>query len=89
MKVGQRSLLKVGIFFSLFTGITLDILLKSLNAVLPPPYCDWLQRFGQTVLLFSVFYRYVGECINDKLRKQYSYLFRLFPLMGKSHSKDQ
>lgn len=48
-------------FFSLFTGITLDILLKSSDVILRPPYCDWLQKFGQIVLLFSVFYRYVGK----------------------------
>ncbi|XP_029688613.1 protein O-mannosyl-transferase 2 isoform X2 [Takifugu rubripes] len=45
------------LFNSMLSGITLDILLKSSDAVLQPPYCDWLQRFGQTVLLFSVFYR--------------------------------
>lgn len=38
-------------------GITLDILLKSSDLLLPPPYCDWLQRVGQMLLLFAVLYR--------------------------------
>ncbi|CAG10648.1 unnamed protein product, partial [Tetraodon nigroviridis] len=46
------------LFNSMLTGITLDILLKNLDVVLRPPCCDWLQRFGQTALLFSVFYSF-------------------------------
>ncbi|XP_047467872.1 protein O-mannosyl-transferase 2 [Mugil cephalus] len=44
------------IFSTMLTGVTLDILLKSADLLLHPPYCDWLQRFGLAVLLFSVLY---------------------------------
>lgn len=39
------------------SGITLDTLLKSWDLLVHPPYCDWLQRAGQAVLLGSVLYR--------------------------------
>ncbi len=40
-----------------FTGITIDIFLKSADLLLRPPFSDWLQRVGLMVLLFSVLYR--------------------------------
>ncbi|CAM9232282.1 unnamed protein product [Lampetra planeri] len=46
------------LFSSMLTGITLDILLKSSDLLLPPPYCDWLQRIGQMLLLFAVLYSF-------------------------------
>ncbi|XP_076017881.1 protein O-mannosyl-transferase 2 isoform X2 [Genypterus blacodes] len=46
------------LFSSMLTGITLDILLKSTDLLLRPPYSDWLQRVGQVVLLFSVLYSF-------------------------------
>lgn len=46
------------LFSSMLTGITLDILLKSTDLLLHPPYCDWLQRLGQMVLLLSVLYSF-------------------------------
>ncbi|KAF3844774.1 hypothetical protein F7725_007937 [Dissostichus mawsoni] len=39
-------------------GITLDILLKSTDLLIRRPYCDWLQRLGQMVLLFSILYSF-------------------------------
>lgn len=46
------------LFSSMLTGITFDILLKSTELLLRPPYCDWLQRLGQMVLLLSVLYSF-------------------------------
>lgn len=40
-----------------FTGITLDVLLKSTDLVLRPPYSDWLQRVGLMAFLLTVLYR--------------------------------
>ncbi|KAG7237260.1 hypothetical protein INR49_032593 [Caranx melampygus] len=38
--------------------VTLDILLKSADLLLRPPYSDWLQRAGQMVLLFIILYSF-------------------------------
>uniref|UniRef100_A0A8C5G3H0 Protein O-mannosyl-transferase 2 n=1 Tax=Gouania willdenowi TaxID=441366 RepID=A0A8C5G3H0_GOUWI len=46
------------LFNSMLTGITLDILLKSADLLLRPPYCDWLFRFGLMVLLLAVLYSF-------------------------------
>uniref|UniRef100_A0A8D3D3D7 Protein O-mannosyl-transferase 2 n=1 Tax=Scophthalmus maximus TaxID=52904 RepID=A0A8D3D3D7_SCOMX len=46
------------LFSSMLTGITLDILLKSTDLLLCPPYSDWLQRVGQMVLLLAVLYSF-------------------------------
>uniref|UniRef100_A0A8C2ZVE4 Protein O-mannosyl-transferase 2 n=1 Tax=Cyclopterus lumpus TaxID=8103 RepID=A0A8C2ZVE4_CYCLU len=46
------------LFSSMLTGITFDVLLKSTDLLLRPPYSDWLQRLGQMVLLFSVLYSF-------------------------------
>ncbi|CAN9502212.1 unnamed protein product [Ophioblennius macclurei] len=46
------------LFSSMLTGITLDVLLKNADLLLRPPYCDWLQRIGQSVLLFGVLYSF-------------------------------
>ncbi|XP_068194820.1 protein O-mannosyl-transferase 2 isoform X5 [Antennarius striatus] len=46
------------LFNSMLTGITLDILLKSSDLLLHPPYCDWLQKVGQMVLLFIILYSF-------------------------------
>lgn len=47
------------LFFCLFfdTGITLDVLLKSSDVLLRPPYSDRLQRVGLAGLLCGIFYR--------------------------------
>uniref|UniRef100_A0AAQ4PD29 Protein O-mannosyl-transferase 2 n=1 Tax=Gasterosteus aculeatus aculeatus TaxID=481459 RepID=A0AAQ4PD29_GASAC len=39
-------------------GITFDVLLKSTDLLLRPPYSDWLQRLGQVALLLSVLYSF-------------------------------
>ncbi|XP_034077787.1 protein O-mannosyl-transferase 2 [Gymnodraco acuticeps] len=46
------------LFSSMLTGITFDILLKSTDLLIRRPYCDWLQRLGQMVLLFSILYSF-------------------------------
>ncbi|KAM4625952.1 protein O-mannosyl-transferase 2 isoform 2-T2 [Polymixia lowei] len=46
------------LFNSMLTGITLDTLLRSTDLLLRPPYCDWLLRLGQMVLLFSILYSF-------------------------------
>ncbi|KAA8582270.1 hypothetical protein FQN60_009010 [Etheostoma spectabile] len=46
------------LFSSMLTGITFDILLKSTDLILRPPYSDLLQQLGQMVLLFSVLYSF-------------------------------
>uniref|UniRef100_A0A8C9XEG7 Protein O-mannosyl-transferase 2 n=1 Tax=Sander lucioperca TaxID=283035 RepID=A0A8C9XEG7_SANLU len=46
------------LFSSMLTGITFDILLKSTDLILRPPYSDRLQTLGQMVLLFSVLYSF-------------------------------
>lgn len=55
--IGHRVLVKPFGFCLFFTGITLDVLLKSSDLLLRPPYSDCLQRIGQLLLLFSVLYR--------------------------------
>uniref|UniRef100_A0A672GBU2 Protein O-mannosyl-transferase 2 n=1 Tax=Salarias fasciatus TaxID=181472 RepID=A0A672GBU2_SALFA len=39
-------------------SITLDVLLKNADLLLRPPYCDLLQRVGQTLLVFGVLYSF-------------------------------
>ncbi|XP_013867916.1 protein O-mannosyl-transferase 2 [Austrofundulus limnaeus] len=46
------------LFSTMLTGITLDILLRSSDLLLHPPYCDWLQKCGLMVLLISVLYSF-------------------------------
>uniref|UniRef100_A0A4W6EX21 Protein O-mannosyl-transferase 2 n=1 Tax=Lates calcarifer TaxID=8187 RepID=A0A4W6EX21_LATCA len=46
------------LFNTMLTGITLDILLKSADLLLRPPYSDWLQRVGQMAFLFTVLYSF-------------------------------
>lgn len=46
------------LFSSMLTGITLDIWFKSTDLIVRAPYSDWLQRAGQKVLLFSIFYSF-------------------------------
>ncbi|XP_037550439.1 protein O-mannosyl-transferase 2 [Nematolebias whitei] len=46
------------LFSSMLTGMTLDIFLRSTNLLLHPPYSDWLQKGGLTVLFFSVLYSF-------------------------------
>ncbi|XP_040054811.2 protein O-mannosyl-transferase 2 isoform X2 [Gasterosteus aculeatus] len=46
------------LFSSMLTGITFDVLLKSTDLLLRPPYSDWLQRLGQVALLLSVLYSF-------------------------------
>lgn len=43
----------------ILTGITLDVLFRSADLLLRPPYSDWLQRAGLMGLLFTVLYRLV------------------------------
>ncbi|XP_029973507.1 protein O-mannosyl-transferase 2 [Salarias fasciatus] len=46
------------LFSSMLTGVTLDVLLKNADLLLRPPYCDLLQRVGQTLLVFGVLYSF-------------------------------
>uniref|UniRef100_A0A673C110 Protein O-mannosyl-transferase 2 n=1 Tax=Sphaeramia orbicularis TaxID=375764 RepID=A0A673C110_9TELE len=46
------------LFSSMLTGITLDILLKSTDLLLRPPYSDWLQSLGQIGLLLTVLFSF-------------------------------
>ncbi|XP_056282897.1 protein O-mannosyl-transferase 2 isoform X2 [Pseudoliparis swirei] len=46
------------LFSSMLTGITFDVLLKSTDLLLRPPYSDWLRRLGLLVLLLSVLYSF-------------------------------
>ncbi|XP_041827966.1 protein O-mannosyl-transferase 2 [Melanotaenia boesemani] len=46
------------LFSTMLTGVTLDILFRSADLLLPPPYSDWLQRSGQVMLIFSVLYSF-------------------------------
>lgn len=46
------------LFSTMLTGITLDILLKCSDLLLPPPYCEWLQKAGGGLLLLSVVYSF-------------------------------
>ncbi|XP_042074178.1 protein O-mannosyl-transferase 2 isoform X3 [Haplochromis burtoni] len=46
------------LFSSMLTGLTLDILFRSADLLLHPPYSYWFQRAGQLLLLFSILYSF-------------------------------
>ncbi|XP_063354141.1 protein O-mannosyl-transferase 2 [Pelmatolapia mariae] len=46
------------LFSSMLTGLTLDILFRSADLLLHPPYSYWFQQTGQLLLLFSILYSF-------------------------------